>query len=87
MSEDFEDQVKAGKNSENSIILLNTILSNLEAAISSKDPKLKTDDSKIKIKKIKNNVEALQCPKGKQERGGLTKLDGVGPVDIRPSTD
>ena len=56
---DFEDQVKAGKNSENSIILLNTILSNLEAAISSKDPKLKTDDSKTKIEKIKSALQEL----------------------------
>jgi len=56
---DFEDQVKAGKNSENSIILLNTILSNLEAAISSKDPKLKTDDSKTKIEKIKSAIQEL----------------------------
>lgn len=56
---DFEDLVKANRNSENSIILLNSILSNLEAAISSKDPKLKTDESKEKIQKIKNYVEKL----------------------------
>lgn len=56
---DFEDLVKANRNSENSIILLNSILSNLEAAISSKDPKLKTEESKEKIQKIKNSIEKL----------------------------
>ncbi len=55
---DFEEEVRAQNSADNVIILLNSILTNLRF-LDFKDQRLKNDESKEKIRKIKNYVENL----------------------------
>jgi hypothetical protein len=55
---DFEEEVRAQNSSDNVVILLNSILTNLRV-LDFKDQRLKTDESKAKISKIKNEIENL----------------------------
>ena len=55
---DFEDEVRAQNSSDNVVVLLNSILTNLRV-LDFKDQRLKTEESEEKIKKIKNYVENL----------------------------
>jgi hypothetical protein len=55
---DFEDEVRAQNSSDNVVILLNSVLTNLRV-LNFKDQRLKTDESKQKISKIKKYVENL----------------------------
>ena len=55
---DFEDEVKAQRNEENVTLLLNSILNNLKF-LKSDDERLKTNESRDKIKKIKDFVDKL----------------------------
>jgi hypothetical protein len=60
---DFEDQVKAQDNQDKVIILVNSILANLEF-LNTSDPRLKETESKEKIIKIKNFVDKLTSDVG-----------------------
>lgn len=55
---DFEDEVRAQNSSDNVVILLNSVLTNLRL-LDFKDERLKTEESKEKINKIKNYVKNL----------------------------
>ena len=60
---DFEDQVKAQDNQDRVIILVNSILANLEF-LNTSDPRLKETESKEKIIKIKDFVDKLTSDVG-----------------------
>ena len=55
---DFEDLVSAQNKSDNVIVLLNTIANNF-SVLDVDDQRLKSDESKHKIKQIKSNMEKL----------------------------
>jgi len=60
---EFEDKVKAQDNQDKVIILINSILANLEF-LNTDDPRLKETESKEKIIKIKDYVEKLTSDVG-----------------------
>ena len=55
---EFEDKVRAQDNQERVILLINSILANLEV-LKTGDPRLKEEDSKTKITRIKKFVDKL----------------------------
>jgi hypothetical protein len=60
---EFEDKVKAQDNQDKVIMLVNSILANLEF-LNTSDPRLKETESKEKIMKIKDYVEKLTSDVG-----------------------